>query len=260
MKKATDTYVQPKSLIILGTPGAGKTTLVSQFPGLFLLDCDQNLGGPLQWLKANDKKPDFYYADPFHDEDGNVLPRELHFQRAATLLMEANDMPDVKTLAVDSLTTFVDIVITEVLRLQGRKLGSFDFKTKNSKSMDEPMQIQDWGAFFNVMKQFIIKLKSTGKTIIFTGHLKTREDEASKMLRQFISVPGQMAEVIAGLFSEVWLLENAIKVKNGAKVQERLVTTFPSTKGMSALGLKSSCGVESGSPVDVDDLIRKVLA
>lgn len=256
MKKASEGYKAPSSAIILGAPGSGKTTLVSQFPGLFLLDCDENAGGPITWLKSQKKSTDFYIASPLRDDEGKEVPRAQQFQRAATLLEEAAAMDDVKTIAIDSLTTFVPIVLTEVLRQQGRRLGNFDFKTANSKTYDEPMQIQDWGAFLGLMRTFIMKLKATGKTLVIIGHLKTKEDDVNKMMRQFINVPGQLADIISGWFSEVWLLEANMEIKKGKKTETRKVTTFPQSKTATTLGLKSSTGVKSGSEINADELVK----
>lgn len=258
MKKATEDVKQPNSIIILGPPGTGKTTLACQFPGVFLLNCDQNIAGPIKYLRENSKSLEFYHETPFQMPDGSPTPRAQLFQRCAELLMEANEMKDVKTLVVDSLTSFVSIVLVEVLCQQGRKLGSFDFKTSTSKTADEQMQIQDWGVFLGLLREFIFRLKATGKTIIFTGHLRTEKDSLTQMLRQFIAVPGQMAETIAGYFGEVWLLENSTKLVGTKREQQRLITTFPMSVTDAPLGLKSSSGIESGSSVDAEEIIKKV--
>lgn len=247
--KSTATYKQPTSVIALGAPGTGKTTFLCQFPKPFILDCDNNLSGPLRWLKEHNQSNEIFYGNPFEDEEGKVIPREQWYPRASTLLQEACDSPLIETVIVDSLTSFVDIAMTEVLRQQGRKIGAaFDFKNKSSKSFDEPMQIQDWGAFFGLMKQIVFRLKATGKMIIYTGHIANELDSASGMIRQCIACPGKFADVMSGFFSEVWLFESFVDSKT--KEERRTLRTFPQSKQMESLGLKSSVGIKSGEALD----------
>lgn len=256
MKKTTN-YTQPTSIIALGAPGTGKTTLVLQFPKPFVLDCDKNQAGPLRWLKEHGKPTDdIYYGSPYEDDAGATLPREKWYARSAELLTEACGSPDIETVIIDSLTSFVDIALVEVLRQQGRKLGSFSLDNKSSKPFDDQMQIQDWGFFFSLLKQFIFRLKATGKTIIFTGHVKVAEDSVSGMMRQSIACPGQMADVIAGFFGEVWLFESSVDTKT--KTETRTLRTFPTTKSMESLGLKSSTGIVSGVPVDPAEVLKRL--
>lgn len=263
MRKANDpthVYKQPDSVLILSEPGGGKSTLALNFPKPFVLNCDRNLAGPIRWLKENNKPTDFYYGDPFVDENDNAIPRDDWFKRAVQLLQEAVMSTDIKTIIIDSLTTFVDIVLTEVMRQQGRPRGSFEFKTSTSKTVDTPLQIQDWGAFFGLMKHIIFQLKSTDKTLVVTGHLKTDKDELSGILKQFIACPGQMSEIIAGYFSEVWLIRRSVKLVGNVKQPVREVITFPEGVQNEALGLKSSIGLKSGESLNIDEIIKRITA
>lgn len=259
IKKATQ-YKQPSSLLLLGTPGTGKSTFVSQFPGIFILDCDNNLAGPIRWLKDNNKEVDFYCASPCIDDDGTEVPREHWYRRAAQLLVQASEMPEIKTICIDSLSSFSDMVMVEVLRQQGRKLGSFDKLTDTNKvkAADEQLQIQDWGVFFNMIKQVFFRLKSCGKMLVVTGHIKTSEDSLTKSINELVAIPGQSANQISGWFSEVWKLENSIKRRGSSSEQERLVQTFPSGKLQEYLGLKSSAGVATGTAMNADALIKQI--
>lgn len=256
MKSSTDEHHQPTSLLVLGPPGTGKTTLISQIPGIFILDCDNNLAGPLRWRKEQAIKEEFFYGCPLFDDDDNPLPREEWFQRSASLLMEASADDRVKALAIDSLSSFTEFVLREVLRQQGRKMGDLTLTRKGAKIGDDQMQIQDWGVFFNVMKQWIFKIKGSGKTTVITGHIKHAEDSVTGMVRQAVAVPGQLADVISGFFSEVWLLENEIERTKDGPVENRIITTFPQNKQAKGLGLKSSAGIKSGEVVNAEKLLK----
>ena len=257
MKNASEEYNQPQSLLVLGTPGSGKSTLIAQIPGIFVLDSDRNMAGPRQWLKDNNKPLNFYYANPTVDDDGKPVPRDEQFQRAMEQLQEAGESKEIKAIAIDSLTSFTDICLTEVMRQQGRARGSFSFKSKVAKTVDEPLQIQDWGAFFGLMKHIIFQLKNTDKMLVVTGHIKTDKDNLTGILKQFIAIPGQMSEIIAGFFSEVWLLQRSTELKGQAKEEVYKVITFPSGSQTESLGLKSSIGVKSGEELDVEEVIRR---
>jgi len=256
MKSTAQSFTQPQSVLILGEPGTGKTTLASQFKQPFILDCDVNIAGPVKWLKDNKRRSEFFYGNPTVNDAGTLVPREEQFGRACALLEEAAASPDVSTIIIDSLTTFSDIVLTEVLRQQKRTLGTLQVKDLKTRTLDEPMQIQDWGGFFGLMKRTIFGLKASGKTLVITGHIKTDKDELTKILKQFIYCPGTMSDVIAGFFSEVWLLKRETKIVAGAKQESRFLMTFPDGSATEALGLKSSVGLKSGEAINLDKIIE----
>lgn len=253
--KTSANYSAPTSFILIGPPGSGKSTLAAQFPGVFMLDCDHNLSGPARYLKD---KPPFFHDTPLFDADGKPVPPQLQFQRACRLLEEAAAHPDVKTLVVDSLTTFSDMALYEVMREQGRKIGDFNFPTAKSMATDDAMQMQDWGKYLGLMKKMIFLLKASGKTIIFTAHIKTQEDDITKVLRQAVAVPGQLSGIISGLFSEVWLLERETKRTTNGPEEVYSVVTFPKGAIDQGLGLKSSVGIKSGTKINPQELMKQL--
>lgn len=258
MKTTAQNFTQPKSLLLLGEPGSGKTTLGLQFPGIFVLDCDVNLAGPVEYAKRNNLCSDVFYGNPTICDDGTLRPRGQIFEAACKMIDEAHESPDVKGFFIDSLTTFSNIVLDQVMKEQGRRIGSLDFKTPSSKTTDEPLQIQDWNSFLKLMVSIIMKLKASGKTLIMSGHIKTDKDGLTGSLKQYISCPGQMSELIAGYFSEVWLIKRETKLVGTVREETRSVITFPQSETANALGLKSSVGVKSGSVVDLNEMMKLI--
>ena len=258
MKSAATQYTQPKSIILAGQPGSGKSTLMLQFPKLFVMDLDLNLAGPISYLKSVGKFTDFMYDDPYTTKDGKPTPRADIFGRCMEIFNEdVLNNPDIDTIAVDSVSALVDIVMVQVLKHQGRALGDFTAKGRLAKMADEQFQIQDWGVFFNLMKQIIASLKASGKLVIFNAHITTKTDALTGILQQFLAVPGAMSERMAGYFAEVWMMKR--KYDKMKKKEERTVMTFPTGATDENLGLKSSSGIVSGTPINADELIRKVL-
>lgn len=254
MNKASEHIAPPQSLLLLGPPGSGKSTLVSQFSNVFILDCDNNLGGPIRWLKNHNKPLDFYYDTPYFDSDGNKLARDKQFARACQLLNEAGADQNIKTIALDSLTTFIEMAMAAVLKADNKKIVELsDLKT--AKISDDQMEIKHWGHFYNVMKNFIFELKSCGKTFVLIAHVHDMEDGSLR-----VAIPGKTANMLPGWFSEVWMLESSTTRDASGVTQHRKVLTFPPNKATALLGLKSSVGVESESELDAEKLIAQLNA
>lgn len=255
MQLLTDSYEQPDSILLVAYPGTGKTTLALQFPGVFVLDCDANQKGPIEWLKQHGKFKPVFYGSPLFDENKQPVPRLDQYKRAAELLMEAASSPDVKTIFIDSATTFCDIVMTEVYRQQGRKLGSIFNPTKTIKSADDQTQQQDWGVFYGMMKRIIFELKSSGKLLILAAHIKSNADPSGATEKN-IAIPGQTGELIAGWFGEVWKLERRFEGVGDKRKEKRVICINPSGKSEDPLGLKTAVGIKDGTLIDSDDLLK----
>lgn len=228
------------AILLIGPPGVGKTVLTTQLPKPYILQCDNNLKGPADFLKRNGLNSDVQFDIP-HVKDDKLVARKDRYKRFAELGNAALANPDIETIVVDSLTTLVDYVIDEVRVQQQRKIadGVVVFK-------DDPMQIQDWGAFAYLLKQLIIAFKSSGKRIVFTAHVDTREDEqteGSKTLYKYIAVPGQLRETIAGYFDEVWFLTQEQKTTAQGTKMLRYLQTAPSSFRENSLGLKTAVGL-----------------
>jgi len=220
MKSATDTTPSiPMSLIILGAPGTGKTTLATQFPKAYFLNADNNIEGSIRWLKDNNRNADFFYDDissatkeelskanipdlelkDLPTEGECIVKRQWKYRYMAMLLNEAVGSDKIKTIVLDSLTSLTEVTLDEVRRQAGRAMGD----PFGAKTVDDMLQRQDWGANMSLVKNLIFQLMGSGKRLVLIGHLKIDKDELTGIMQEYIAIPGQLSTQIAlwfGLF------------------------------------------------------------
>lgn len=209
-------------VLLQGPPGSGKTTEACQFPGVYVADCDLNLGGPLRWLKKNGKSLPVGYDTIDRDENGNEIDPLFRYTRLESCLQKAIAEPTVQTIVIDSATKLSDYMIAEVLRQQNAKA----------------MTIQHWGFYLALWKKFISVLSVQRKHFVLIAHERVEKDEIDQSLKYFVMVPGQMGAIIGSLFTDVWHSEVAEK-PGVPPTYDFLIRTMPSYRYQ----LKNSLGL-----------------
>jgi len=250
--KSSTTYTPtlPKSLLFIGSPGSGKTTFALQLPKVYLIDCDDNLGGPVRHLSLT-KKPNFLYDTPFTDATGKPLARELQFNRVIDLIDEAVKHPDVETIVIDSLSTLIEMMFYHILKIQNKSLA------KNFQTVDKKFEFEDWAAFGNLLRRLIFELKASGKRFIITAHIKVEQDELTKSLYKFINCPGQTANYLSGWFEEAWEFYIHTSGMPPNEKATRKIRTVPDARSQ-PLGLKSAAGFAATMDADATTILAKL--
>ncbi len=247
MKSGQDLKRSDRAIIIIGDPGVRKTTLALHFPKPYFFDCDGNLSAPVEQTKIKDFK---YDAAVTNDEDIWIHPL-LRYEHCVQCLNNAAADPALETIIVDSLTTFSDIVMSEVMRQEhgGQfKLKAYlakdaDAREKDNKLMDavnaKGMRIQDWGKFLFLMKGFVTTMRTCGKTFVLISHNNYEKDEVDGRFKQFINVPGQSKTTMSGLFTDCWHVFLSVTGVGEAVKHEFKVRTLP-ISDVDHRGIKSS--------------------
>lgn len=204
MKLSTPTEPKPPSplkLLLMGDPGARKTTLALQFPDVHVYDCDHNLDGAVRHLRSVDPKFSFTYDDMRASDSGEVLDISECYDRVIdklTLAAKDQDYQKRKVHVLDSLSHVNEFIIRKVMKL----------KSKSS------MEINLWTDFASLGYTLLVaKLDQLNRAVICTVHQEKvfTSDAQNIMLKQIKEVnplfSGRIGDAIGAFFTDVWMLE-----------------------------------------------------
>lgn len=220
----SDAYLR---LLLQGESGSGKTTKALQFPGVWVIDCDLNLAGPLRFLRENNLPLPIGYDTVDFDDQGKVVPENMRWQRIGDLLSKIGERagPDLKTLVFDSMSKMADYNKAHVLRTNPTKTRGFEQTS--------------WGFFYANWVKLVGTVTTARVNCVFTAHDKIDKDELDGSTRIFINVQGQFQAVAGSLFTDVWHAE----VKNVGGLTPKYEWLVRTIQDYKHAGLKNSLGL-----------------
>lgn len=192
----------------MGPPGGGKTTFALQWPNLWVADCDQNLAGPLRFLKAQGRLPTFSYDSIALDDSNKPLNFVEQWERVEARTTAALTDPNIQTLFIDSLTHVDRILYQYCCAKQGVK----------------ELEFQQWNLFKNTIYRYIMRIRSSGKTLIIACHEKIETDKKGNVEKYTPVISTNIKDYFSYLFTDVWRC--TLSDAGGGKLKAT-VTTHP---------------------------------
>lgn len=233
MKDSNQAPDTSTAILLVGDPGTRKTTLALHAPRPYIFDMDHNLAAPARFTKRQ-----HHYDQSSVNDAGIPIPPAQQYKHLNECLAAAVNSPIIDTIILDSFTTLSDILIAEIRR-QDPKIADPTI----------PLRIQDWGKFAYLFKEIIMRLRHTGKIIICIAHQKVEKDEADSKFKTFLNIPGNNANYISGLFTDVWAPFPHITGVGGLQKHEWFIRSLPLSEN-DHRGTKSSFGLKVTEPWD----------
>lgn len=249
MKSITE-YDTRKSfaLVLQGPAGSRKSTLALQFPSPAILDCDNNLAGPIRHLKTQgvDLSTARYETIRLDDKGNERAPQDC-WLHSAKVLSEFVSAPDVRSIIIDSATTYEFFMHDYLLHVSGQLI-----QPVGKRQLTQPL----WGEVFRLWKEVITKLRyASGKLIVFIAHDKLEKDEITGITQYRIALTGAIQDKLGALVTDVWACD--LEEQQGGK-HVQMVRTVSDTRHP---GLKCSLPLEprfAVTPDKVKDIFAKL--
>jgi hypothetical protein len=188
---------QPFSLLLIGPPGGGKTTLALQFPDPYIADLDGNMEGALRVLRAKNPNYKYWYDRIGYNDKGEPIPVEQQWYRLITAVDEALKSTEPKTIIIDGLTHLNNVLIAFV----------------TSEAKKSAMDVSLWIPFRSLMIKFIMKCRSSNKNLIMMCHeeLTYKADPknimAASLEKRSPAVSSRLTDYFGGFFTDTWRCE-----------------------------------------------------
>jgi hypothetical protein len=209
-----------KKFLLLGKTGSGKTSQLLTLPGkkfAYLFDPNAILS-----LQGHDVDYEEFMPDRLNlsvkslskdkPSDKTTNHQSLIYQKWEKDFddrVKGGFFDTYDVIAIDSMTTFLDLIMDRVLTINGRA-GSWPQQDDYGPQMT---------SFINVCRQ----LTALNKVIFMTGHIETRQDELTKRIFNQPMMTGRLKVKVPLLFSDIFVCSTEIG-QNG-KVSHKIQTT-----------------------------------
>jgi len=239
------------NLLLLGHSGCGKTSLLSTAKKPVLIDSFDPGGTKAEMLQPLIEKGDVLVRT-FEDDD--LLSSDpqkgalVRWRDAYNASLNAKLFDQVGTYVIDSASTFVDCLSSQILRKEGRMIPDM---TAASSDKLHGLRRQDYDTFYRMFRNFLGKWLALPCDFILTGHVSKDVNEVTGALVKRFLVIGQSAEKVPPLFDEVWFLDVV-----GEKQERKLITSFDSRKFEGKSRRAGTKFDPKGEPADLKHMLK----
>ena len=166
LKRASELEAKPIRALIYGEPGVGKTTLLATLPRpVVILDFE---GGAAVRLRGEE---DIYIA-----EIGS-------YEELQEALKELETLKEVKSIAFDGFSVFLQALLDEITRKAEKKAPTF----------------REWNLLATLAKGIILNLRKPNKHLVFTAFEKVEKNEKGEVVAIYPDLPRSVRKYLRGL-------------------------------------------------------------
>ena len=190
MYQKLDDLPRPRTILLKGPPGSGKTFKAAQFPKPVFFNFDNNLAGLVKLPK--ELRENVRVVNPFIDDSGKPVSTTAIWTNFVRQLEKVVADGTVRTVVIDSLTTLASRLMDQII---------------GSDSPGAKIQLQHWGDFARYLKWFgdgFLCDPALDKNIIVIAHEQIEKDELTQTIQYTLNIGGQMRNSYDLYFSDVW--------------------------------------------------------
>ncbi len=220
-------------VLLYGRSGTGKSTMADSFPGKKgIVDTDS--GGMVYLSDAE------ILSIPEDSTLSSAAPTAWEFCQAA--LEQFSQDPEVSVIVLDSFTTIADACLKFIMHAVNR--------------VGQPPTFVEWSKQMELLKNYLFKAFSSGKSVISCFHEDMEKDELSGQTWCLPLITGKLAKKVPGFHDEVYHMEPK---KSGKSVTYNILTKA-SGLYVAKSRLDRLVGLETEMPADFGLIHAKIRA
>lgn len=179
-------------LLIIGTPGSGKTCFASSFPTpIKYIDFDNKVDSAALFHKGDKERLDNIDVEVIDPKSSISVYQQFQ------AIMKTFDPTKYKTLVIDSLSALSTSMLKEILDTNP---GIAGVVTKQGKMPSQP----HYGVLLRAFTELIPNLLSLPVNVIMCGHLDTYKDKETGTIIRSPMLDGSFSDKLPQYFKECW--------------------------------------------------------
>ena len=251
---ASDMSQRTFNAMVIGEPDAGKTTLFKTCPRPIFIDSFDPGGTRAieEYVYHPETNPEgFIFVDTSWEAEDPTQPEVmLRYENTFKERKKAGFFEMFGTYGVDSLTTFYDALLVQILKKENRL-----FKGLNMVGGEgQGMRIQDWGTILFYMKVFFTRWCALPCNFMIMAHIAKDKNEVTGEIINTIAVSGQTKDKAPAYVDEVYTL---LKAPTAEDKHKRVLLTQDDKKWMGRSRLSKGGLLDAREKPDICNLLKK---